>query len=108
LYSFVHAKESIKGQRHEIFGTKEWTDVTSQNFIKILSLETIPLKSNNSIYKITTPSYGVKEEICRRMPRNFFSPTPIPAKAKMLGLLSIYKFSLLQSLGKVYCRAVNI
>ncbi len=52
--------------------TKECTDVTSQNFIKILSLETIPLKSNNSIYKITTPSYGVKEEICRRMPRNFF------------------------------------
>jgi hypothetical protein len=51
---------------------------------------------NNSIYKIlTTPSYGgVKEEIYRRMPRNFFSVVPIPAKAKKLGLLSIYKFSL--------------
>jgi hypothetical protein len=49
---------------------------------------------NNSIYKITIPSNGVKEEICRRMPRNFFSSNPIPAKAKKLGLLSIYKFSL--------------
>jgi hypothetical protein len=28
------------------------------------------------------------------MPRNFFSSNPIPAKAKKLGLLSIYKFSL--------------
>ncbi len=28
------------------------------------------------------------------MPRNFFSIVPIPAKAKKLGLLSIYKFSL--------------
>ncbi len=53
---------------------------------------------DNSIYKIlTTPSYGgVKEEIYRRMPCNFFSVVPIPAKAKKLGLLSIYKFSLIR------------
>jgi hypothetical protein len=49
---------------------------------------------NNNIYKITTPSNGVKEEICRRMTRNLFSSNPIPAKAKKLGLLSIYKISL--------------
>jgi hypothetical protein len=29
------------------------------------------------------------------MPRNLFSSNPIPAKAKKLGLLSIYKFFLL-------------
>jgi hypothetical protein len=65
-----HCPFKLKHQR-----TQECIDVTSQNFIKILSLETIPLKSNNSIYKITTPSYGVKEDICRRMPRKFFSST---------------------------------
>ncbi len=39
---------------------------------------------NNSIYKITTPSYGVKEEICRRMPGNFFSSTQFQRKRKSL------------------------
>ncbi len=53
---------------------------------------------NNNIYKITTPSNGVKEKICRRMPRNLFSSNPIPAKAKKLGLLSMYKFSLYWSM----------
>ncbi len=64
--------------------TQECTDVTSQNFIKLLSLETIPLKSSNSIYKNTTPSYGVKEVICRRMPRNFFSSAQFQRKRKSL------------------------
>jgi hypothetical protein len=39
---------------------------------------------NNSIYKITTPSYGVKEEICRRMPRNFFPLSQFQRKRKSL------------------------
>jgi hypothetical protein len=87
----IHNKPEAKHHR-----TQECTDVTSQNFRKILSFETIPLKSrvngflkrmiqefifqyraftksiifhpflkhfhrNNSIYKITTPSYVVKE-----------------------------------------------
>ncbi len=63
-----HCPFKAKHQR-----TQECIDVSSQNFIKILSLATIPLKSNNSIYKITTPSYRLKEDICRRMPRKFFS-----------------------------------
>jgi hypothetical protein len=33
---------------------------------------------------ITTHSYGVKEEICRRMPRNFFSSTQFQRKQKSL------------------------
>ncbi len=37
---------------------------------------------NNSIYKITTPSYRVKKEICRPMPRNFFSSTQFQRKRK--------------------------
>ncbi len=40
--------------------------------------------SNNSIYKITSPSYGVKEDICRRMPRNFFSSVQFQRKRKSL------------------------
>ncbi len=37
------------------------TDITSQNFIKILK----HFHSNNSIYKIlTTPSYGLKKRYC--------------------------------------------
>ncbi len=68
--------------KHQL--TQECIDVTSQNFIKILSLETFPLKSNNSIYKITTPSYGVEEEIWRRMPRKFFSSTQFQRKRKSL------------------------
>jgi hypothetical protein len=45
---------------------------------------------NNSIYKIlTTPSYGEKDAT------QLFLFDPIPAKAKKLGLLSIYKYSLL-------------
>ncbi len=39
---------------------------------------------NTSIYIITTPSYGVKEEICRRMPSNFFSSTQFQRKRKSL------------------------
>ena len=35
------------------------------------------------------------EQLCRRMPRNFI---PIPAKVKKLGLLSIYKFSLVSNI----------
>ncbi len=99
--------------------TQEYNDVTSQNFIKILSIEIIPLKSrvngflkiniqefifqyraftksiishpflnhfhrNNSIYKISTPSNRGKEEICRRMPRNFFSSAQFQRKRKSL------------------------
>ncbi len=99
--------------------TKEYNDVTSQNFIKILSIEIIPLKSrvrgflkiniqefifqyrvftksiishpflnhfhrNNSIYKISTPSFRGKEEICRRMPDNFFSSAQFQRKRKSL------------------------
>jgi hypothetical protein len=64
--------------------TQEYIDVTSQNFIKILFVETIPLKSNNSIYKITTPSYRVKEDICGWMPRKFFSSTQCQRKRKSL------------------------
>ncbi len=71
-----HCHFKVKHQR-----TQECIDVTSQNFIKILSLETIPLKS---IYKITTPSYGVKEDICRQMPRKFFSSTKFQRKRKSL------------------------
>ncbi len=74
-----HCPFKAKHQR-----TQEYIDVTSQNFIKILSLETFPLKSNNSIYKITTPCYGVEEEICRRMPRKFFSSTQFQWKRKSL------------------------
>ncbi len=74
-----HCPFKLKHQR-----TQECIDVTSQNFIKILSLDTIPLKSNNSIYKITTPSYGVKEDICRRMPRKFFSSSQFQRKRKSL------------------------
>ncbi len=103
----------------------------SQNFIKILSLETIFLKSRvngflkrkiqefiffqyrvftksifthpflkhfhrkNSIYKIPTPASGVKEETAEQTAAaKLFLFAPIPAKAKKLGLLSIYKFSL--------------
>ncbi len=99
--------------------TQEYNDVTSQNFIKILSIEIIPLKGrvngllkiniqefifeyrvftksiishpflnhfhrNNSIYKISTPSYRGKEEICRWMPRNFFSLAQFQRKRKSL------------------------
>ncbi len=38
---------------------------------------------NNSIYKITH-SYGMKQEICRRMPRNSFSSTQFQRKRKSL------------------------
>jgi hypothetical protein len=43
------------------------------------------------------------------MPRNLFSSNPIPAKAKKLGLLSIYKFALvgpteIQVLGLARCK----
>jgi hypothetical protein len=82
LYDFVHAKESLKGQCQKI------------HKINYLSSFLKYFHRNNSIYQITTPSNRVKEEICRRMPRNFFSSNPISAKAKKLGLLSIYKFSL--------------
>ncbi len=86
--SWINLKQKIlwhcpfQAKKHQ--HTQECTDVTSQNFIKILSLKTISLKSNNSIYKITTPSYGVQEEICRRMPRNFFSSTQFQQKQKSL------------------------
>ncbi len=46
---------------------------------------------NSSTYKIITPSYGVKEEICRRMPRNFFSSTQFQRKRKSL----------------VFCQSIN-
>ena len=39
---------------------------------------------NNSIYKISTPSYRGKEEICRRMPCNFFSSAQFQRKRKSL------------------------
>ncbi len=58
-----HCPFKAKHQR-----TQECTDVTTHN-------------RNNSIYKITTPFSGVKEEICRRMPRNFFSPTQFQGKS---------------------------
>ncbi len=99
--------------------TQEYNDVTSQNCIKMLSIEIIPLKSrvngfwiiniqefifqyrvftksiishpflnhfhrNNSIHKISTPSYRGKEEICRLMPRNFFSSAQFQRKRKSL------------------------
>ncbi len=39
---------------------------------------------NNSIYKISTSSYRGKEEICRRMLRNFFSLAQFQRKRKSL------------------------
>ncbi len=62
--------------------------------INYLSLLLSHFHHNNSIYKITTTLQEVKEEICRRMPSNFFSTTQFQRKRKKLGLLSIYKFSL--------------
>jgi hypothetical protein len=47
---------------------------------------------NNSIHKITTPSEGGNLQTDAAQ---LFLFNPIPAKAKKLGLLSIYKFSLL-------------
>ena len=127
-----HCPFKAKHQR-----TQECTDVTSQNFIKILSLETIPLKSkvneflkrntvykklyfniefsqnyhpfqeyfhrNNSIYKITSPSYGVKEEICRRMPRNFYSSTQFQRKWKSLVFFQSINFLCCRQ----YCRLAH-
>jgi hypothetical protein len=43
-------------------------------------------------HKNHLPLYRVKNEICRRMPRNLFSSAQF--QRKKLGLLSIYKFSL--------------
>jgi hypothetical protein len=77
LYNFVHAKESFKGQCQ-----KSTKSIISHPFLK-------HFHRNISIYKITTPSNRVEG-----VPSNFFSSNPIPAKAKKLGLLSIYKFSL--------------
>ncbi len=74
-----HCPFKAKHQR-----AQECTDVTSQNFLKILSLETIPLKAITVSTKSPTPSYGVKEEICKRMPRNFFSSTQFQRKRKSL------------------------
>ncbi len=113
-----HCPFKAKHQR-----TQKCLYVTSQNFIKILSLETSLKKQksrvnvffeqkytriyssiysrvftksiishpflkyfhrNNSIYKITSPSYGVKEEICRRMPQNFSSSAQFQRKRKSL------------------------
>jgi hypothetical protein len=114
-----HCPFKAKHQR-----AQECTDVTSQNFIYILSLETIPLKSrvngflkrntysiknfhkiishpfleyfhrNNSIYKITTPLLWSEGGNLQTDAAQLLLFDPIPAKVKKLGLLSIYKFSL--------------
>ncbi len=49
---------------------------------------------NNSIYKITTPLLRSEGGILQTDAAQLFRFDPIPAKAKKLGLLSIYKFSL--------------
>ncbi len=92
-----HCPFKAKHQR-----TKECIDVTSQNFIKILSRETFPLKSNNSIYKITTPSYWVEEEICRRMPRKFLSSTQFQRKRKSLVFFQSINFLCSKPTGPMY------
>ncbi len=83
-----HCPFKAKHQR-----TQECTSVTSQNFIKILSLETI--------YKITTPLLRSEGGNLQTDAAQRFLFDPIPAKAKKLGLLSIYKFSLIITLETV-------
>jgi hypothetical protein len=48
----------------------------------------------NSIYKTTTPLLRSEGGILQTDAAQLFRFDPIPAKAKKLGLLSIYKFSL--------------
>ncbi len=63
---------------------------------------------NNSIYKITTPSYGVKGEICRRMPHNFFSSAQFQRKRKSLVFFHSINFLWVQpSLSGLYFRPEN-
>ncbi len=111
----------------------QWCHFTSQNFIKILSIVIIPLKSrvnkflkiniqefifqyrvftksiishsflnhlhcNNSIYKISTPLLQREGGTLQTDATQLFLFGSIPAKAKKLGLLSIYK----SSLGYIY------
>jgi hypothetical protein len=51
---------------------------------------------NNSIYKITTPLLWSEGGNLQTDAAQLFLFDPIPAKAKKLGLLSNYKFSLVQ------------
>jgi hypothetical protein len=79
--------------------TQECTDVTSQNFTKIFSHPYLKhFHRNNSIYKITTPLLRSEGGNLPTDAAQLFRFDPIPAKAKKLGLLSIYKFSLIPTI----------
>jgi hypothetical protein len=87
---FLHCPFKAKHQR-----TQECTDVTSQNFTKIFSHPFLKnFHRNNSIYKITTPLLRSEGGNLQTDAVQLFRFDPIPAKAKKLGLLSSYKFSL--------------
>jgi hypothetical protein len=83
LSNFLHAKEFIFQNR-----------VFTKSIISHLFLN--HFHHNNSIYKISTPSYIQREGgNLQTDATQLFLFGPIPAKEKKLGLLSIYKFSLL-------------
>ncbi len=79
----------FKKQSEWIF-EKKYTRIYFSIYCRVFTISIISLPflqhfhRSNSIYKITTPSYGVKEEICRRMPRNFFSSAQFQRKGKSL------------------------
>ncbi len=70
----------------------------SQNQLSHLFLK--HFHRNSSIYKITTPLLRSEGGNLQTDASQLFLFDPIPAKAKKLGLLSIYKFSLPHSLAR--------